>query len=160
MLLMIGRMIPAEWQKLGVFLGIAYQQLESMIKVKKPNEMAMEMLQAWWNRTDTHSRWGELYHGLASVHRQDLLKAAQEYFKKNSIDYNAPDNHTMDRYFAVLSECIPVHWQDMAAYLGLPREKVVAINQQPQQDLSFHTFKVLKMWQSLPTSTHHQLIRV
>ena len=156
----IGRMIPVDWKKLGIYLGIGYQVLESMINVKQPHEMAMEMLQTWWRSTDVHSRWGELHYALASTHRQDLLSLTKEFFKKHDMDFNNPDELLIARLFAILSDKTPRSWRDMATYLGLESERVRAIGAQPEQDTSQHTYRVLKMWQGLPRSTHHQLFRV
>ena len=156
----IGRMLPGQWKKLGIYLDIAYERLEKMVKVKTTQEMAMEMFRGWWSRTSPHSRWGELHHAYATIHRQDLIQKSQQFWKDNNIDYNNPDQCTMDRYFYTMSECLPKEWKDMGVQLDIPLDMLSTIGQQPEQDMSLHCFRVLKMWQISPKSSHHQLIRV
>ena len=156
----IGRMMISSWRKLGIYLGIPLTRLNSMISVKSPQEMAMEMFQAWWSNSSPHARWGELHYGLVSICRHDLLSAAQKYFKTNEIDFNDPDQLKMDRLFYSLSEAIPDTWKNLGIHLGVSSTKISEIGQQPFQDTSRHAFLVLKMWQILPSSSHHQLIRI
>ena len=156
----IGQKLPGCWKKLGINLGIPLSRLDQMTKVKYTNEMALEMFQAWWSQTTTHSRWGELHYALVSVSRHDLLQETQKYFKDHDMDYNDPDQMKMERVFFKLSERIPTCWKDIGIHLGVPLEKISAIGQQPIQDTSQHAFQVLKMWQAAPSSSHHQLIRV
>lgn len=160
MLQEIGRKLVGSWKKLGIFLGISYECLEEMVVVKTVQDMSMEMFRAWWSVTTNHARWGELHHAYASVHRQDLLVQTQNFFATHNLDYNFPDPHTMDRYFLTMSESLAREWDNMGMYLGLSSERLATIRRQPEQDLSLHCFKVLKMWQAEPRSTHHELIRV
>ena len=51
----IGRMMISSWRKLGIYLGIPLTRLNSMISVKSPQEMAMEMFQAWWSNSSPHA---------------------------------------------------------------------------------------------------------
>lgn len=156
----IGRMMPFDWKKLGVYLGITLMRLDQMTKVKYPHEMALEMLQQWWHQSTPHSRWGELHHGLVSIHRHDLLKESQAFCKNQGLDYNCPNQVTIDRLLFMLAESITLVWKDLGLYLDVPTQKLSEIGQQPVQDTSQHCFKVLKMWQVLPDASHHQLIRV
>lgn len=156
----IGRMIPGGWKKLGVYLGIPLMRLDQMLKIKHPHEMALEMFQSWWSNTTPYARWGEFHYGLVSIHRNDLLKDSQKFFKTNNVDYNNPEQVKMERLFFTLAEGIPTSWKDLGIYLGVTTTKLAEIGQQPFQDTSQHTFQVLKMWQDLPLSSHHQLIRI
>ena len=156
----IGRLIPGLWKKLGVNLGIPLSRLDQMTKVKYPHEMALEMLQTWWRKSTPQARWGELHHALVSIHRHDLLADTQKFFQTNNMNYNNPDQVKMDRMFFTLAESIPTTWKDLGIYLGVDGSKLAEIGQQPIQDTSQHTFLVLKMWQALPSSSHHQLIRI
>ena len=156
----IGRMLPFDWKKLGVYLEIPITRLDQMVKIKYPQEMALQVLQLWWSKGSIHSRWGELHYALASVNRNDLLSFTQRFCRDHSINYNDPDQMEIDRLLFKLSEKIAAQWKDLGGYLGISSSKMAEIGQQPHQDTSHHAFDVLKMWQLLPSSSHHQLIRV
>ena len=156
----IGRMIPFHWKKLGVYLSLPLTRLDEMLKTKYAHEMALEVLQAWWRRTTPHSRWGELHYALAAIHRHDLVKQTQEFYRENAMDYNSPTQSCIDRLMFMLAEAIPTSWKELGVYLSVPDEKIAEIGQQPVHDTSQHTFKVLKMWQVSPNASHHQLIRI
>ena len=84
-----------------------------------------------------------------------------KFFQRHDIDYHNPDQSLMDQYFFIVAdEIMPNEWQEMGINLGIPLEKVRAIGQHPEQDKSRLCFKVLKLWQSSPASSHHELIRV
>ena len=72
-------MIRFEWKKLGVNLDIALSRLNQMTKTKYPHEMDLEMMQAWWQETTPHARWGEIHYGFAGVHRHNLVKQTQNF---------------------------------------------------------------------------------
>ena len=156
----IGGHLHGSWRKLGINLGIRSWKLDHLHKIKYTHEMALEVLQSWWAKTNTHSRWGELHHALLSISRQDLLSLTQDHCKKNSMDYNDPEELQMEQLFLSLSEGLASRWKEFGLYLGIPLDKLTEIGQQPIIDTTFHTFHVLKMWQELPESSHHQLIRV
>ena len=157
----IGTMFPGEWDRLGIYLGIPYDKLLELEKVKTCREMTMEILKAWWSRTTPDSRWGELRYAYTNIHRHDLLSASIKFFQRHAIDYHNPDQSLMDQYFSIVAdEIMSNEWQAMGINLGLPLEKVRAIGQHPEQDKSRLCFKVLKLWQSSPASSHHELIRV
>ena len=158
----IATMLPGEWDRLGIYLGVPFDKLLELEKVKTCREMTMEMLKAWWSTTTPDSRWwGELRYAYTIIHRHDLLSASIKFFQRHAIDYHNPDQSLMDQYFSIVADEITSNeWQEMGINLGIPLEKVRAIGQHPEQDKSRLCFKVLKLWQSSPASSHHELIRV
>ena len=156
----VGDMISGDWMKLGTYLGIPKKQLDSMIVIKRPQEMVIEMFQLWWKDASPHARWGELHHALMYAHRVDMVKRVQRYCRDFEVNYNFPDSVTISKMFEVLAEYIPREWKEIGICLGLSMDQLRDMEIQPVNDISKHAYKVLKMWQTLPLATHHQLIKV
>ena len=156
----VGHELNSKWKMLGVYLGIPYSELCKMIDVKTPHEMAVEMFYAWWDITDVHIRWGDLHHALAGAKRMDLVVETQDYFRQCDLDYNDPNPSDIQLYFARFAQKIPADWQEVGARLGIDRHVLDSIGREPENDVSQHGYKVLKMWQALPDSTHHHLLSV
>ena len=154
----VGVMMPGKWMTLGVHLGICHKRLEGLIKIKRPDEMAVEMLQMWWQNTTVEGRWGELYHGLLEIHRNDILQLMKDFLKKSEVNYNSPSDKIMRKCFMLMSERMPRDWKNLGIYLNINHDQLNMISSQPHLDLTDRAFKVLKMWQSEKTSAPHQLI--
>ena len=156
----IGSMLNSSWRTLGVYLGIPYSHLTGMMKVKLPQEMALEMFHTWWRSTDAHNRWGELHYALAMSNRYDLVADSRAFFRSRNMDYNNPNQGDMELYFARVSDKASTEWEEIGSRLGVSHDRLKGIKQQPENDISMHGYKVLKMWQALPSSTHHGLFKV
>ena len=158
LLIKINDMLPGEWMKLGVFLNIPHHRLKSMLKIKGVDEMGREMLQHWWQSAEPETRWQELHHALLKINRADLVKKSRDFFKRHSINYDSPKDRVIHKYFIMLSESIPTQWKDLGSYLYVPEEEMRIISFQPEQDVSQHAYKVMKMWQREETSASYQLL--
>ena len=158
--------LGARWSELGFRLGITKKNLDEVEVKKTEEQMIVEMLYTWHAQSHPPSRCGDLVYALGKVNRPDLVHLTQRFAMARGLNFKNPDRNVMHEYFNTIAGSLGSQWEQTALHLGLTAEDIQnAYGGRRRGGCESDTvcrnvFKVLKLWQDKPDSTHHQLLRV
>ena len=154
------------WSELGFALGITKKNLDELNVKKTEEQMIVEILLTWLAQSHASSRCGDLNYALGKISRPDLVHLTLKYAVARGLNFKNPDMNVIHEYFKTLASSVGSKWEEMALHLGLTTEDVHNAYGGRRRGAcesdaaSRNAFRVLKMWQDKPDSTHHQLLRV
>ena len=86
MLKEVAARLPADWEKLGIYLDVTKRQRD-LIGGEKRNKVeawGLDMFNTWWQNSKEDTRWSDLQNALTEVHRHDLIQFTKDFFRDNN----------------------------------------------------------------------------